>query len=85
MEALSFSFALFKNINALWKTKKKALVIHLKYLGCIERKRQITSIVDVDDKNCLAELTVALKLNQGTNPKTGGNRFRVAFLLLFFP
>ena len=28
-------------------------------------KRETTTIVDVDDKNCLAELTVALKLNHG--------------------
>jgi hypothetical protein len=27
--------------------------------------RKITFIVDADDKNCFAELTVALKLNQG--------------------
>ena len=27
--------------------------------------RKTTIIVDADDKNCLAELTVALKLNQG--------------------
>ena len=29
------------------------------------KKRQITTIVDADDKNCLAQLTVALKLNHG--------------------
>jgi len=28
-------------------------------------KRKVPLMVDVDDKNCLAELTVALKLNQG--------------------
>jgi len=31
----------------------------------IDEKNAITIIVDVDDKNCLAELTVALKLNHG--------------------
>ena len=29
------------------------------------RQKQISFIVDVDDKNCLAQLTVALVLNQG--------------------
>jgi len=28
-------------------------------------KKQITIIVDVDDKNCLAQLTVVPKLNHG--------------------
>ena len=28
-------------------------------------RKQISFIVDVDDKNCLVQLTVALKLNQG--------------------
>jgi hypothetical protein len=28
-------------------------------------KTHISTIVDVDDKNCLAQLTVALKLNHG--------------------
>jgi hypothetical protein len=28
-------------------------------------KKEFPFIVDADDKNCLAELTVALKLNQG--------------------
>ena len=72
MKALSFSFAIFKNINALWKAKKKALAIFLntdiitesfyrKYRG----NKKTSTIVDVDDKNCLAELTVVLKLNHG--------------------
>ena len=29
------------------------------------KKKQTTTIVDADDKNCLAQLTVAQKLNQG--------------------
>ena len=33
--------------------------------GNNQSKKQITIIVDADDKNCLAQLTVALKLNQG--------------------
>ncbi len=32
----------------------------------------------------IAEFTVALKLNQGTNPKSGCNRFRAAFCATFF-
>ena len=35
-----------------------------KFLGSSLNK-EITIIVDVDDKNCLAQLTVVLKLNQG--------------------
>ena len=31
----------------------------------VSNEKDITTIVDVDDKNCLAELTVALKLNHG--------------------
>ena len=33
------------------------------------KKKAITTIVDVDDKNCLAELTVALKLNHGVRQR----------------
>jgi len=33
--------------------------------GEYQLKRQITTIVDVDDKNCLVQLTVVQKLNQG--------------------
>ena len=29
------------------------------------RKRETSTIVDVDDKNCLAQLTVVLNLNHG--------------------
>ena len=32
-------------------------------------KEQVTTIVDVDDKNCLAQLTVVLKLNQGVRQR----------------
>jgi hypothetical protein len=31
---------------------------------CIDPKKQFTIIVDADDKNCLVQLTVALKPNQ---------------------
>jgi hypothetical protein len=31
----------------------------------VDRKKQTTIIVDADDKNCLVQLTVAQKLNQG--------------------
>jgi hypothetical protein len=34
------------------------------YCGVYRGDKQISIIVDVDDKNCLAELTVALKFNQ---------------------
>jgi hypothetical protein len=33
--------------------------------GQYQLKKKITTIVDADDKNCLAELTVVLKFNQG--------------------
>ena len=33
--------------------------------GEYQLKRQITTIVDGDDKNCLVQLTVVQKLNQG--------------------
>jgi hypothetical protein len=48
--------------------KKKALVVSFISeirLGKYQKKKQVTTIVDADDKNCLAQLTVALKLNQG--------------------
>ena len=32
-------------------------------------RKQLSFIVDVDDKNCLAELTVALKPNQGVRQR----------------
>jgi len=32
----------------------------------------------------IAEITVAQKLNQGTNPKTGCYRFRGSFFVYFF-
>ena len=71
-KALSFSFTFFRDSDELWKTKKKALAIFLKadittessnekYRG----KKKTSTIVDVDDKNCLAELTVVLKSNHG--------------------
>ena len=48
-------------------TKKKALEIHA-YLTqdfwSIDQKKKTTIIVDADDKNCLAQLTVAPKLDQ---------------------
>jgi hypothetical protein len=40
-------------------------IIAEKNLGSDRVRKQISFIVDVDDKNCLAQLTVALKLNQG--------------------
>jgi hypothetical protein len=53
------------------QTKKKALAIFLrpastesfykKYRG----NKKTSTIVDADDKNCLVQLTVVLKLNQG--------------------
>jgi len=53
------------------KTKKKALEHHRCWYktesswGNNQSRKQITIIVDADDKNCLAQLTVALKLHQG--------------------
>jgi hypothetical protein len=52
-------------------TKKKALENHQcgNYVetsrGNNQSRKQISIIVDADDKNCLAQLTVALKLNHG--------------------
>jgi len=40
-------------------------IIAEKNLGSDRVRKQISFIVDVDDKNCLAQLTVAPKLNQG--------------------
>jgi hypothetical protein len=34
-------------------------------LGNNQSRKQITTIVDVDDKNCLVQLAVAIKPNQG--------------------
>jgi hypothetical protein len=41
------------------KTKKKALE------KSFSQTRKTSTIVDADDKNCLAQLTVARKFNQG--------------------
>ena len=51
MEALSFSFANFKIVDELKKTKKKALanVLRTKSILPIEMKRKATLMVDVDD------------------------------------
>jgi hypothetical protein len=38
-------------------------------LESFSQTRKTTIIVDVDDKNCLVELTVALKLNQGVRQR----------------
>jgi hypothetical protein len=35
-------------------------------------------------QSAIAEATVAQKLNQGTYPKSGCNRFRAAFCVTFF-
>ena len=40
---------------------------------------KIFSFWTAKDQGTKFEFTVVLKLNQGTNPKTGCNRFRVAF------
>jgi hypothetical protein len=49
-----------------------ALAISLKpdiitesFYGKYRGNKKTSTIVDADDKNCLAELTVALKFNQG--------------------
>ena len=45
-------------------------------------------MVDVDDKNCLAQLTVALKFNQGAGngrPDSYRDHCRCAFLSGFYP
>ena len=39
------------------------------YTERIEGNKKSTIIVDADDKNCLAQLTVALKLNQGVRQR----------------
>jgi hypothetical protein len=52
-------------------TKKKALENHQSGNnvetrgGNNQSRRQISIIIDADDKNCLVQLTVAQKLNQG--------------------
>ena len=35
------------------------------FYGKYRENKEASIIVDVDDKNCLVQLTVALKLNQG--------------------
>jgi len=50
------------------KRKKKAQEISL--ISCVRfgkypGKNKVTIIVDVDDKNCLAQITAVLKLNHG--------------------
>ena len=35
------------------------------FYGQYRKNKEISIIVDVDDKNCLAQLTVAQKFNQG--------------------
>ena len=53
------------------KTKKKALEHHTCWdktetsWGNNQSRKQITTIVDADDKNCLVQLTVVLEFNQG--------------------
>ena len=53
-----------------------ALAISLKpdiitesFYGKYQGNKKTSIIVDVDDKNCLAELTVALKPNQGVRQR----------------
>ena len=66
MEALSFSLAFIKVVDVLLQTKKKALEISERSIcGQYPLSKQISIIVDVDDKNCFVQLTVALKLNLG--------------------
>ena len=50
----NFDHYRYKNGTRLWKVRVK---------------KQITIIVDVDDKNFLAQLTVALQLNQGVRQR----------------
>jgi hypothetical protein len=71
MEALSFSFTFFK-MKMIMKDEKEGAgnfpqhdYYTETFYGQYRRNKEISFIVDVDDKNCLAELTVALKLNQG--------------------
>jgi hypothetical protein len=40
-------------------------------LGGIKRKKQVTTIIDEDDKNCLAQLTIVLKLNHPDSYRDG--------------
>ena len=42
-----------------WKFRK------VRSMDCIDKSKHISIIVDVDDKNCLAESTVAQQLNHG--------------------
>ena len=43
----------------------KADIITWNILQTVSKNKKISTIVDVDDKNCLAQLTVVLKVNQG--------------------
>ena len=63
MEALSFSFTFFKEVTVLVRRKRRRWKIHK--IRRVLINKEISTIVDVDDKNCLAELTVVQKLNQG--------------------
>ena len=49
-----------------WKFHSTVYIILKKKIAdSIDQKKQTTIMVDAGDKNCLAELTVALKPNQG--------------------
>ena len=43
----------------------KTDIITESFYGKYQGNKKTSTIVDVDDKNCLAQLTVALKFNQG--------------------
>ena len=43
----------------------KTDIITESFYGKYRGNKKTSTIVDADDKNCLAELTVALKFNQG--------------------
>jgi len=72
-KALSFSFAFIEQVIPLKLDEKEGAG------KVFSQTRKTTIVVDVDDKNCLAELTVALKLNQG--PGNGCKSLPVCFSL----
>jgi len=52
-----------------WRFQNNTAITLKRSKQSIGQKRQITTIVDADDKNCLVQLTVAQELNQGVRQR----------------